>query len=73
MKVKVANRMYRMSEKEYRGLLQVASEQVPLGIYAVEKKDYAELRCDKCGSMTQVKKLRRQSAADGYKVYANGV
>ena len=46
MKVKVANRMYRMSEKEYRGLLQVASEQVPLGIYAVEKKDYAELRCD---------------------------
>ena len=73
MKVKVANRMYRMSEKEYRGLLQVASEQVPLGIYAVEKKDYAELRCDNCGSMTQVKKLRRQFAADGYKVYANGV
>lgn len=73
MKVKVGNRIYQMPEKEYRGLLQVASGQVPLGIYAVEKKDYAELRCDKCSSVTQAKKLRRQFVSKGYKVYANGV
>ena len=48
MKVKVANRMYQMNRKEYKGLLKVAKEQVPFGIYALEKADYAELRCDKC-------------------------
>ena len=48
MKVVVNNRTYRMNQKEYEGLLQIASEQVPLGVYAIEKKGYAELRCDRC-------------------------
>ena len=65
------NRMYRMSQEEYRGLLKIASEQVPFGIYAVEKKDYAELRNDKCGSITQLKGLIRQYKAKGFKVLAN--
>lgn len=60
-----------MSQKEYEGLLKVASEQVPFGIYAVEKQGYAELRCDKCESITQLKKLTRQFKARGFKVYAN--
>lgn len=51
----------------------VASEQVPRGIYAIEKKDYAELRCDRCESITQIKKLRKQFRTEGYKVYANGI
>ena len=66
------NRVYRMNQKEYQGLLEVASEQVPLGIYAIEKKGYAELRCDKCQSITQLKNLTRQFKTAGYKVYANG-
>ena len=64
--------MYRMSQKEYLGLLRIASEQVPYGIYAIEKKGYAELRCDKCKSITQLKNLRRQFKAEGFKVLANG-
>ena len=44
MKVKVMNRLYQMNQKEYQGLLQVASDQVPFGIYAIEKQGYAELR-----------------------------
>ena len=60
-----------MSQEEYEGLLKIASEQVPLGIYAVEKQGYAELRCDKCESITQLKKLTRQFKARGFKVYAN--
>ena len=71
MKVKVANRMYQMSRMEYNGLLKVASEQVPFGIYAVEKKDYAELRCDRCNSMTQLKNLTRQFHTQGFKVLSN--
>ena len=72
MQVKVANRIYRMSQNEYLGLLQVASEQVPFGIYAVEKKGYAELRCDRCSSITQLKTITRKFKEAGYKVYANG-
>lgn len=61
-----------MSQKECQGLLKVASEQVPFGIYAVEKTGYAELRCDKCKSMSQLKELTRQFKAQGFKVLSNG-
>lgn len=61
-----------MSRKEYMGLLKIASEQVPFGIYAVEKNDYAELRCDKCKSITQLKELTRNFKKQGFKVMANG-
>lgn len=61
-----------MSQKEYQGLLKVASDQVPLGVYAVEKADYAELRHDTCKSITQLKTLIRQFKAQGFKVMVNG-
>lgn len=72
MKVKVANRIYQMNREKLQGLLTIASEQVPFGIYAIEKKDYAELRVDHCKSITQLKNLKRQFKAQGYKVYSNG-
>lgn len=71
MQVTVMKRTYQMSQEEYEGLLEIASEQVPFGIYAVEKQGYAELRHDKCKSITQLKKLIRQFKARGFKVYAN--
>ena len=66
------NRLYQMSQKEYQGMLKLASEQVPFGLYAIEKQGYAELRCDKCSSVTQLKSLTRQFKAQGVKVHANG-
>ena len=60
-----------MGKMEYRKLLQIASEQVPFGIYAVEKHDYAELRNDRCGSITQLKSMIRKYSSQGFKVYAN--
>lgn len=71
MKVKVANNLYQMSREKYKGLLKIAGEQVPFGIYAVKKNGYAELRNDKCESITQLKRTVRSFRADGYKVYAN--
>jgi hypothetical protein len=53
-------------------MLKLASEQVPFGLYAIEKQGYAELRCDKCSSVTQLKSLTRQFKAQGFKVHANG-
>lgn len=55
------NHLLPVSQEEYQKLLQMASELVPFGIYAIEKHGYAELRNDKCQSMTR-----------GFKVYANG-
>lgn len=66
------NHTYQMSHKEYQGLLKIASEQVPFGIYAIEKPGYAELRCDRCQSKSQLKELIRQLKGQGFKVYANG-
>ena len=60
-----------MDKKEYQGLLQVASEQVPCGVYAIEKGNKAELRHDKCTSTGKVKELIRNWKRQGYKVYAN--
>ena len=72
MQVLVGKRTYQMSKKEFEGLLKIASEQVPIGVYAIEKKDYAELRCDKCESITQLKSLIRKFKAQGLKVHSNG-
>lgn len=65
------NRVYRMSREEYQGLLKVASEQIPFGIYALEKEGYAELRHDRCESITQLKGLTRQFRAQGFRVLPN--
>lgn len=72
MRVQVLNKVYQMTREEFKGLLNIASEQVPFGIYAVENKDYAELRNDHCKSITQLKSLTRQFKAQGLKVYSNG-
>ena len=61
-----------MTRKEYQGLLEMVREQVPLGIYALEESDYAELRHDHCKSTTQLKALTRQFRTQGFKVMANG-
>lgn len=72
MIVKILDRPYRMNHKEFREFLKFASEQVPFGIYAVEKENYAELRRDKCSSMTQLKRMVREYQKQGLKVYKNG-
>lgn len=72
MNVKVGSRSWRMSRSEYERLLKVASEQVPFGVYAVEKADYAELRADHCQSSTKLKQLIQQFRQQGFKVRANG-
>ena len=66
------NQLYKMSQSEYKGLLKIASEQITFGIYAIEKNNYAELRCDRCNSVTQLKDLTRQFKVQGFKVLANG-
>ena len=71
MRVNVNGKMYTMPRSQYKQLLTIASEQVHFGVYAVEKANYAELRHDKCKSITQLKAIIRQYKAQGFKVHAN--
>ena len=59
-----------MSRKMAEVLLDLAKEQVPLGIYALEKDGVIEMRCDRL-SATQAKRTRQEWRRAGYKVYAN--
>lgn len=43
-----------------------------MGVYALEKNDYAELRKDICTSKTKLKDTIRIFKSQGFKVYANG-
>lgn len=65
-----------MTEQRKDSLLKLASEQVKLGIYAVQKgRDYIELRNDHYASKTQLKKAKAalSRGRDKLKVYCNGL
>lgn len=64
MRVNVNGKMYTMPRSQYKQLLTIASEQVHFGVYA-------ELRHDKCKSITQLKAMIRQYKTQGFKVHAN--
>ena len=70
--VKVAKRIYEMTEEEARGLLRIASDNVRCGIYAIRKGNYIELHSDPM-TRTQIKKARNEYRKQGVKVYANGL
>ena len=61
-----------MNQQEYQGLRELAKEQVQMGVYAIEKDGYAELRRDTCKSTTKLKDMIRIFKSQGYRVYANG-
>lgn len=71
MKVIVNETVYEMRTKEYKGVLKVASEQIPCGIYAVEKDGICELRKDTFESKEELKKAVAEYAAKGFKVHYN--
>lgn len=72
MKVIVNESVYEMGRKECKGILKVASTQIPFGIYAVEKDGICELRKDKFDSKEELKGAVAECAAKGFKVHYNG-
>lgn len=61
-----------MSRRQATNLLNVASEQVPSGIYAIEKigKGYMELTNIPL-TPKEIKQKRKEYGKQGYKIYAN--
>ena len=72
MIVKIGEKIWEVSRKRYESILAVGKEQVPFGVYAIEKDGQAEMRHDHCKSTTQLKALTRQFQSRGFKVYAIG-
>lgn len=62
-----------MSQKEAQGLLQIASDNVEFGIYAVEKNNKLDMLNLKMPSKTALKRQLRNFKAQGFKVYCNGL
>ena len=61
-----------MTRQEAIGLLKIASEQVPSGIYGIERigKGYIEL-LNLPMSAREIKQKRKEYGTAGWKVYAN--
>ena len=72
MTVQIGPKVYQMTKKEAKGLLSLAKEQVPLGIYALEKNNILQMRNDHL-TKTQTKQMRRVYMKMGFKVYASGL
>lgn len=71
MKIIINDTLYEMGRKEYKGVLKVASQQIPFGIYAVEKDGICELRKDAFESKEELKKAVAEYAAKGFKAHYN--
>lgn len=72
MRAIINNNVYDMTRKQADGVLKVASEQIPFGIYAVEKDGIIELKKEKCKSKAKLEILIRMFNSKGFQVYYNG-
>ena len=71
MRVLVGKTTYGMNQEEYIKLLNVASKQVPRGIYAIEKDDYCELKAERYSSIVELNKQIKEYKEQGFLVYHN--
>ena len=71
MNVIIEETLYGMNRKQLRGVLKVASDLMPFGIYAVQKDDVCELRKDKFDNSEELKKAVGVYKEKGLKVYYN--
>lgn len=72
MIVRDGNKTCNMGRTQVNVVLQVASKNMKLGIYAVERKNQVELLNIPCKSKSELKRLEETYKKHGFKVYANG-
>lgn len=71
MKVLVGESILETNRTGLRAILIVASEQIPFGIYAVEKDGCCELRKDKFENKEELKKAIVEYEEKGFKAHYN--
>ena len=71
MKVIVNDSVYKMTKKQLNGVLDIASKQIPFGIYAIEKDGICELRKDTFENEDELKQAVSDFEGKGFKVRYN--
>lgn len=71
MRVQMANKIYEMNAKQYKGFLKVVKGCLPVGIYAVEKGGVAIMMNEKPKDKEDLRKQVEVLKKKGFKVYWN--
>lgn len=71
MRVIVNDHVYEMTREQCEGVLKIASTQVPVGIYAVEKDEVVELKNESFPVRKQLNREIVKYHHKGFKVYWN--
>ncbi len=71
MRVLVTETVYEMDKPEFDKVLEVASKQVPCGIYAIVKDDYCELKNHRFKSLAALDKKILGYEKQGFTVLYN--
>lgn len=72
MRVQMADKIYEMNNKQYKGFLKVVKGCLPVGIYAVEKVGVAIMMNEKPKDREDLRKQVEDFKKKGFKVYWNG-
>lgn len=72
MTVQMADKIYEMTAKQYKGFLKAAKGCLPVGIYAVEKDGVAIMMNEKPKNREDLQKQVENFKGKGFKVYWNG-
>lgn len=72
MRVQMADKIYEMTDKQYKGFRDVAKGYMPVGIYAVEKDSVAIMMNEKPKDRDDLRKQVEEFKEKGFKVYWNG-
>lgn len=71
MRVQMANKIYEMNSKQYKGFLDVAKDCLPVGIYAVEKDGLAIMMNEKPKDREDLRKQVEDFKKKGFRVHWN--
>ena len=71
MTVKMADKIYEMTSKQYKGFLKAAKGCMPVGIYAVEKDGVAIMMNEKPKDREDLRKQVEDFKKKGFMVYWN--
>lgn len=72
MRVQMADKIYEMNSKRYKGFLEAVKGCLPVGIYAVEKDGLAIMMNEKPKDREDLRKQVEVLEKKGFKAYWNG-
>lgn len=72
MTVQMANKIYEITSKQYKGFLKVVKGCLPVGIYAVEKDGVAIMMNEKTKDAADLWKQVEDFKKKGFRVHWNG-